>query len=112
MKSACFAALVGASLLPWLAIAGSAQAQDARIRYQCEQGPSFDVHFHQNQKNNIRDYARVQLPNQPEPLKLRPLDSRDDVITYGSGKTVLTIRDNQASLEQNWLPISNGCVAQ
>jgi Membrane-bound lysozyme-inhibitor of c-type lysozyme len=87
-----------------------ATAQEKIVRYQCEEGPSFQVTFHQNKNNSIRDYARVKLPNQAEPLKLRPLDSRDG-IKYGSNLSLLKILDNQASLEMNWQVVSDRCVA-
>jgi hypothetical protein len=91
-------------------VASPAAAQERIVQYQCEDGPSFQVTFHQNKNNPIRDYAKVKLPNKAEPLELRPLDSRDS-IKYGHGLAVLKILDNQASLEINWQTVSNACVA-
>jgi hypothetical protein len=107
MRKVCIAAMmVGGMAI----VALPANAQEKIVRYQCEQGPSFLVTFYQNKNNSIRDYARVKLPNKAEPLKLRPLDSRNS-IKYGSNLSLLTILDNQASLEINWQTVSNGCVA-
>jgi hypothetical protein len=107
MRKVC----VGVMMSGVVAIAAlPATAQERIVRYTCEQGPSFQVTFNQNKNNPLRDYAKVKLPNRPEPLKLRPLDSRDS-IKYGSNLSLLTIFDNQASLEINWLTVSAGCVA-
>jgi len=95
----------GALILPLLATISisPAQAQAEYSKYLCENGKTFEVRVKP-------DKASLKLEG-TTPLKLLPLDAREG-LKFAARRTLLTMVNQEASIEINDNFVYNRCVAQ
>lgn len=95
----------GALLLPLLTTIAifPAHAQESYFKYRCENGKTFEV--------TVRpDKAKIKLDDTTT-LKLLPLDAREG-LKFAAHSTLLTMVNQEASIEINDNFVYNKCVAQ
>ncbi|MEX0268869.1 hypothetical protein AB3R30_06995 [Leptolyngbyaceae cyanobacterium UHCC 1019] len=80
-----------------------AQAQEEYFKYACEDGKTFEV--------TVRpDRAKLKLDGSTS-LKLLPLDAREG-LKFAAKRTLLTMVNQEASIEINYAFVYRNCIVQ
>ncbi len=102
MKSIQLSSVVLPVVIAAVALPASAQQVQQSVKYQCNEGKTFEVQY-------FKDKAWMKLDNLR--FELLPVQTVDGM-KYSNGKTLLQTLGNKASIDVDFQPYLIDCVSQ
>jgi membrane-bound inhibitor of C-type lysozyme len=102
MKSINLSSVVFPLMITAMALPANAQQAQQFVKYQCNDGKTFEVQY-------FRDKAWMRLDNLR--FELLPVEAVEGM-KYSNGRTLLQAISNKASIDVNFQPYLTECISQ